>query len=266
MTTLVYFIEQIDRGIYLICAAGLLLAIRRFIGAQREIGSARFEVERDIALAKRATAINRLVGLIEVGLAVFAISNVVAPTLRRGAMISPIAQSGPDQRFVTSLPPATAAAMQPGGGTPQGQPTDPMEGEMSEEDSIFITPTQSPTPVGTVMPDVPPPVGCDNPDGTLKVPLNGQVITEAVEVLGTADTDDFAFYKFEIEDNTWKTIKDFTVPVRDGVLGQFVPTANLLGEHRFRMVVFNSTGNPVASCTITIIIQEPQPTATAIPE
>jgi hypothetical protein len=96
------------------------------------------------------------------------------------------------------------------------------------------------------------------------------VVFEATKILGGANTTNFAFYRFELNgpstNNTWSRLADYTIPVVDGELGQILPAQLIPGEYRFALKVFDITSTQQASCTITIIISEPIPTATPIRE
>jgi len=50
-----------------------------------------------------------------------------------------------------------------------------------------------------------------------------------------------------------------------GELGQFVPSFYEPGTYQFRLIVFDTTNAARASCTVTIYISEPIPTATPLP-
>src|SRR5216683_6196492 len=175
MTRIVYFIENIAPGLYLLCAFGVLLSARLLMVSRGELRIAEFELEREIARRRQAAAITRTLFLIEVILAVYAIANVIAPALRNDVLPGdPLRSAGPTTGpFYTSTP----------GGSGGNSAIEAMMASVTAErinnDSgqpILATPTISPTPVGTINPDVPKPLGCDTPGATLEIPANGQVI------------------------------------------------------------------------------------------
>ncbi|HVO44637.1 MAG TPA: hypothetical protein VMT34_18550, partial [Aggregatilineales bacterium] len=130
--------------------------------------------------------------------------------------------------------------------------------------------TNAPTPVGTILPDVPKPVGCDTPDATLEVPANGQVLFDSVTVVGTANTANFAYYKFELSGavtgNSYAPIGgQKNVPMKDkGTLGQVALNSLPRGSYRFRLTVFDTANALKAACAVTIILQD-RPTPTPSP-
>ena len=134
---------------------------------------------------------------------------------------------------------------------------------------ILPTPTLTPTPVGTIIPNAPA-AECSDPNVGLQIPANGMIVFEPLVVVGTADAPNFAFYRFELNGpatfGSWATIgSDGTNAVPTlGVLGQFAPSFYPSGEYRFRVTVFDITSTQVGACAITLYISEPIPTATPI--
>jgi hypothetical protein len=134
---------------------------------------------------------------------------------------------------------------------------------------VLATPTLTPTPVGTIVPNAPPVIGCGEPGATLQIPANGMRVFEPIRVVGTAFVDDFAFYKFEIAGpatgGNFAPLEDQTQLVGEiGDLGQFVPSFYEPGEYRFRLSVFDITNTMGPSCTVTIYISAPIPSPTPL--
>ncbi len=277
MTRLVFFLEQIANGLYLLCAAGLLLSVRSLLISRRELWAAEFELEREQALRRQASAITWMLGLIEIALAVYAIATVVAPTLRSDVIAGDIsAQSAfEDVPLVTSTPGGDGSILNDQG-TPIG---DDSIGAMmltvtaaaaagSGGPIIIITPTLAPTPVGTIIPGMPTPIGCTSPDAWLEVPANGQVLFDSVTVRGTANTDNFAFYRFEVSGPSTggqfaPVGGDKTAAVtKIGALGQLVLSPFQQGQYSFRLAVFDNTSALRASCTVQVMIGSRPPTTT----
>jgi Flp pilus assembly protein CpaB len=135
--------------------------------------------------------------------------------------------------------------------------------------AVGLQTTLSPTPVGTVLPNPAPVMGCDTPNATLVVPINGMVVFEPINVIGTAFTDNFGFYRFELNgpstSGNFAMIRDYNQPIETiGELGQFVPSFYEPGDYEFRLVVFATDNSLRAACTINITISEPIPTPTPI--
>ena len=93
------------------------------------------------------------------------------------------------------------------------------------------------------------------------------MIQSIVPVFGTAYTDNFRSFKLEIAgaytQGQFSTMEEFTNEVREiGVLSQFNPALYEEGTYQFRLAVFDITEMLRESCTVTIYIRPPSPTAT----
>lgn len=264
MTALIFLIEQWALGLYIIFGALFVLHLWRFNRARAALRSSQFELERELAREARAGALSLMLLLLEGVALVAGVQLVVAPTIRAqgdfAVELALVADDG-DFRTPTVAPPT---------GQFQVDSSGVQLGEVNPADQILPTPTLTPTFVGTIVPNSPGPIGCDTPDATLQVPANGMVVFEPLVVRGTANSDNFAFYKFEL--NGPATLGNFaplpvdgTRPVPElGDLGQLVPAYYAPGEYRFRVVVFDIANAARASCEITIFISEPIPTPTPL--
>jgi hypothetical protein len=275
---IVFFIEQIANGVYLLLAIGVLANLRSLMQARRELVNAEFELERELASRRQAGAITRALAALEVILAIYAIAHVVAPTLRSDVAPPPGQTISEPGVFVT-VPPAQATLVDAQGTPLAAENVDssfqtltarPPEGAVV---AAIASPTVSPTPPGTIIPGAPAPVGCDRPkdrapDAILDVPANGQVLFEAITVRGIANAANFSRYKFEISGpSTGNAFTPFggdkTSPVKDsGVLGQVSLLAFEKGTYLFKLAVFDSKDQLKASCTVTVYLQVHPATAT----
>jgi len=146
----------------------------RFLRARRELAVAQFKLEREHALVRRASAITFGGLLIEFVMGVWAISTLVAPTLRDIRVGEGGGDSSAPRAFITSTPVANA---------PVNLNVNPLE---QQGEIIFATPPPTATPVGTIIPDMPAPVGCAEDAAWIFIPGNGQLLFEATTVWGTA--------------------------------------------------------------------------------
>jgi hypothetical protein len=80
MIGLVFLVEQIANGLYILIGVAVLLAWRSWTRARRECRSTHFELERQLAGYQRATSATILALLLELFLIVFGIQRVVAPS------------------------------------------------------------------------------------------------------------------------------------------------------------------------------------------
>jgi len=256
MTSLAFFIESIATGLYIIGAGGILWMGYRFLRARRELDVAQFKLEREHALVRRANAITFGGLLIEFVAGVWAISALVAPTLRDIRVGEGGDGPSAPHVFITSTPVANA---------PVNLNVNPLE---QEGEIIFATPPPTATPVGTIIPDMPAAIGCAEDAAWIFIPGNGQLLFEATTVWGTASISNFSFYRFEIKPAQpgaeFAPIGEYTEPVINGPLGDLLPINFPQGDYRFRLTVFDNTLTMIALCEISIRLSEPPPTPTPL--
>lgn len=259
MTVIVFLIEQLAIGLYVFIGVGLFLALRRLTRSNYELRATRFELQRDFARYSRANALTMFIVLIEAGLLVFGVQQFVAPTLRETLDLAPSVEDVlVDIDFNTPTPAPLADINIDENSIQLGNPVD---------GGIRITPTPTATPVGTIE-AAPTAVGCDSPGAQLQIPANGQVIQSIVPVTGVAFTGNFSSYKLEIAgdflNGQFATLDSRPQAVTTlGTLGhQFNPAFYEEGTYQFRLAVFDITDTLRESCTVTIYIRAPSPTAT----
>jgi hypothetical protein len=262
MANLVFLVDQIATGLYILLGALLIFMVWRLGKARQSLRSSQYELERTLARERRDGALTAVILVAELLLMVIGLTQVVAPALRRTMDLSAaVAQVADDGVFYTPTP-------QPLTGDFQVDTSGVVLGEVNPADQILPTPTLTPTPVGTIIPNSPAPIGCDTPNAQLEVPANGMLIFEPVVVRGTANAENFAFYRMELKgESTFGNFAplpgDGTTPVTElGELGQFVPSFYAPGEYRFRLMVFDLTNTVKASCEVTIFISPPIATPT----
>jgi hypothetical protein len=263
MPSIVFLIEQTAIALYILIGVGILICAYQLLRAQGDYRATFYELERDIARYRRANALTVLILLAEVALVVVGVQRVVAPEMRVILRQSnqPQVSIIEDGTFITPTPSVLESV-----------PIDASGVQLEEEDPaerVLATPTMTPTPVGTIIPNMAAPEGCDTPNAFLQVPTTGLQVFEPLNVIGTAYTDNFAFYRFEIKGemtfDSYVTLDDHPVPVGEiGDLGTFNPSFYEPGDYQFRLTVFNSTNELKASCAVSIRISDPVPTATPL--
>lgn len=263
MTFLVFLIEQLATGLYILTAVAMAITWRSWVRSRRAYRATYFELERDIARYQQANAVTVLLLLLEFMLIVLGVQRVVAPYVYETTLNTDNAPVIEDLPFDTPTPFVQEGAQIDASGVQLGA-TDPAQ-------RVLATPTLTPTPVGTIIPNAPPADGCDTPDATLQVPANGMVVFEPINVIGTATTENFAFYRFELRGpqtfGNFAILSEYTMPVSaTGELGQIVPAFYEPGDYQFRLTVFDITNTLKARCMVNIFISEPIPTPTPLGE
>ncbi len=271
MSAIAFLIEQIAIGLYILIGVALIVYFRRWLQGKQAMRSSYFELERDFARQQQSSALFMMFILLEIGLFVVAVQNIVAPTMREDQeVLQAIASANPAQRiiaggdgiFATSTPPAVIE--------PPSIDDSGIELGIDTSGVIFITPTPTFTPVGTILPDAPPTVGCESPYATLQIPANGMRVFQITPVRGVAYHEDFSEFRLELAGPTtvgqYGMLFSNTTPAEElSTLYQFNPNDYDPGMYKFRLVVFNLNKDIVASCEVTIEISDPIPTLTPIP-
>ncbi len=223
MLEVVLLIETYQTWIYL----GLGLAALAYLWLtwnwSRELREAMFGLERERALSGLRRSAAMLVIVLTGMLATFLAATFLGPAL-------------PASARPTALPTVSLLATEP-----------PASGGTEEAEFAAATPL----PVGTA--DA---AGCDNPQATLSQPETEQTLQGVVEIRGTADIDNFAFYKYEYRpvgaDDVWQAISAGTDPVTEGELGTWDTSLVPTGEYELRLVVTDTSGNAPQPCVIRV--------------
>jgi hypothetical protein len=256
MPDVVLWINDHQQWIYLallaLCGWQLFVIGR----TQRRLQYTVFNIERERYQADRTRALTT-VSLCAALLAVALLSNAfLAPNLTELWGVPPTAS--PAVPSVTPGPTVTPELVLPGLETP------------TPEVAVGPTASRTAVPVGGA--------GCQFPGATITSPIPGAILAGRVEVRGTANIDNFAFYIVEVSTlgDNWLTVitsqrEDPTLldspmrPVIDDVLGSWETSLQEPGEYALRLKVYDSAGNYPMPCTIPITIQAPFPTATPTP-
>jgi hypothetical protein len=260
MLNIVGFIDRIAPGLYLLVAALCLWMLWRWLNARRKYRATYFELERDLARLQQANAVTTAILALQFAVAVWGVQWQVLPFLQRESdILSTLLETQlEDGAFVTATPAAAAEG---------GLNIEPVEIASGQQNQIQLTPTLTPTPVGTLIPNPPATQGCNDPRATLQVPANGMRVFQPITVIGTAYTDNFTTAKIEINgpgtNNTYAVVGEAFQPVyQTAEFSQFAPAGYEAGVYQFRLMVFDLSGAPVASCMVNVYITEPPVTAT----
>jgi len=137
---------------------------------------------------------------------------------------------------------------------------------------VDIVPTPTPVPTltflaapvedasgdGVVVADDILTAGCDPAFAAVVSPEDGAEISGIEEILGTANIQNFAFYKYEYRPaapgSVWRSIYASTEPVEDGRLGAWDTGLVAPGEYLFRLVVADTSGNAPYPCVLRVRI------------
>jgi hypothetical protein len=266
MTGFFFLVDQLATGLYALLGVVVMWQLYRLNGAQGELRSSYFELERDLASQRRYAALTSIVIAFEVGIIILGVQMQVVPFLESERTIEERLevqrQQIRDGVFATDTPPAAVAS------GPDIEIGTPLGGQ--EETGFISTPTPTPTPVGTIVPNAPPISGCEDDRAFLQIPANGMRIFAPVTVRGTAFVDNFSQAKLEIQgpSTNGQYVPVYTIdqPVRQmNDITLFIPARYETGLYQFRLTVFDLSLELRASCMVNIYISEPPVTPTPTP-
>ena len=88
---------------------------------------------------------------------------------------------------------------------------------------------------------------------------NGAVVNGVVPIVGTAQHDQFSFYKLEIApsgaNQSFSYLAGAESPVVGGLLGNLDSSNVAAGTYTVQLVVVDRTGNYPSPCRVTVVVQ-----------
>jgi hypothetical protein len=219
------YIRDVEYLIYFILGALAVWQLRNFFIAWEELRAAAFGLEKESAQTRLNTSAAVLVVLLFLSAAVFGLVSFIIPSIPG---VNPIPSPTID---LLATPTATI--------DPQTIPE----------------PTAVPT---SGLPGTQPgQEGCIPDEVMITSPESGSVVSGVVEIEGTANIQDFGFYKFEISpanDETWLTIQAGDEIKIEKELG-FWDTRQLdPGNYWLRLVVLDNQGIQRDPCRVELYV------------
>ncbi|MBC7223600.1 MAG: hypothetical protein H5T59_04885 [Anaerolineae bacterium] len=239
MAILVKFVADNAAWFYGLCAVLALLFLRVAWSARRERLQAIFTLEKEAA-AKRETRLLWVALAILAFLAlIFSLERYVAPSIAL-----PVEPEATPTLLFLPTPSATPAL-------PTPTPTATATRVRPPRPTRLPTPTDTPTPA----PPAPPPQ-CPNPAAQITAPGNGATVTGVVQFAGTANVENFQYYKLELgvgaSPKEWAFLFSKETPVVNGPLGSWDSATVPSGTYTIRLVVVDVTGNYPPPCQVTL--------------
>ena len=109
-----------------------------------------------------------------------------------------------------------------------------------------------------VPPFIPNGVGCLDERATITSPTSAEEVRGLVEIRGSANIPNFAFYKIEIRpsepNSIWQVITAGTETLSEDVLGAWDTSLVENGVYLLQLVVTDTVGNAPLPCTLEIIV------------
>jgi hypothetical protein len=225
MYEILRYLRDLEYLIYIVLGSLVVWQLRKFYLAWEELRAAAFGLEKESAQLRLNRSAALLVVFLFLGIAEFGLVSFIIPSMPG---VNPIPTTTVD---LLATPTTTL----------------PVEPE-SVEPSTTIIPLQG-TPGFQS--------GCVENEVSITYPENDTTISGVVEVEGSANIDDFGFYKFEIsaaETNNWLTIQAGDTPKNSQILG-FWDTGQLeTGNYYLRLVVVDNEGIQLDPCTVYLYV------------
>lgn len=226
------FFRTYEMWMYVILVLAGLVYIRRFILAWEELRRAAFGLERESAQSHLNQSAGMLVLLFIMAVAIFVVVSFVAPA------------------FPASIPLQTPTM------DLLASPSTTIEGEAAQEQDA--TPTAdllSLTATVQVIGE-----GCVPGQIMLSDPVDGSEISGVVIIKGTADVQNFGFYKYEVArlgDTVWQTIQAGREIKQESELGQWDTRTLAPGDYMLRLIVIDNQGETLEPCVIRVNVNNP---------
>ena len=206
--------------VYIVLAAIMLYTLRNLWRAWRETRGAVFVLEREVAMRKLTSSITALVFLIALAFVEFVLATFIAPALPAASLLS----------------------------TPTVNLLVVPTGTLSPEFATAIAQTaQAPSLAGTS--------GCIPGQMVITSPRAGAEVTGQVELVGTVNTSNFGFYKYEVSlegTQVWSTIRAERTLKNNEPLGVWDTTELAPGNYLIRLIVVDNEGNSLEPCIVPV--------------
>lgn len=226
------FFRTYEMWMYVILALAGLVYIRKFILGWEELRRAAFGLERESAQSHVNQSAGMLVLLFMMAVAVFALVSFVAPAFPgSNPLLTPT---------MDLLASATTTLMED---STQGAASPPPEESMSELATIEVSGD-----------------GCIPGQIMLTEPNEGAEVSGVLIVHGTADIQNFGFYKYEIArpgETVWLTIQAGREIKQEGELGQWDTRTLAPGDYMLRLVVTDNQGETLEPCVVRVRVNNP---------
>jgi len=267
MSNFFFLIEWLAIPLYILTGVGIVWYVYRFFRARSDMRSTFFELERDLARRRQVNAVTAIILGTQFIVIVLGVQVRAVPFLETERDLDELRSRDTvvvqdDGVFVTDTPqPLGSGQLDIVEGTPLG----------GDSGVGFIpTPTLTPTPVGTIVPNPPTPEGCADDRAFLQIPANGMRVFQPTTVRGSAFVENFSSAKLEISgpstNEQYVVVDTIVQPAFQLVeLSEIVPSQFEPGVYQFRLTVFDISNQLQATCMVNIYISAPPITVTPTP-
>ena len=223
------FLATYEGLIYILLALGGLFAFRWLWKSWREWRDSVFGLEREFAMRRLSQAVTVSLLIIFLFIGELFLVSFIAPTL-----------------------PATDVLA-----TPTMDILNQAEGALAADQAIALTAVVPVFEVDNLSLNT----GCIPDKLALTSPEPGDEVSGTVTLLGTVDTENFGFYKYEVAPqgtDSWTTISAGREMVRNGEIGFWDTSSLTPGDYQIRLLVTDNQGQSISPCTILVRVMAPQ--------
>lgn len=224
MSEILRFFKENEVFIYLVLGLFAIWQLRKFILAWGELRNAAFVLERQNAQYRLNRVTTVLIFIVMLGIVEFMLVSFVVPTVPAA---SPIETPTLD---LLASPTITVDPNLP-----------------------VLETTQIPTLDSLISNCVPGKVD-------IIAPGEGDSVRDIVEIIGSADIPNFAFYKFEmaaLNDTSWLTIQAGETITTEGRLGYWDTSLLNPGDYALRLIVVDNQGQSTEPCVVQVRVEPP---------
>jgi hypothetical protein len=231
MEEAISFFRALETWIYAFLGVWGLITIRKFFLAWQELRGATFGLERESAQNNLNRSASILVLILTMIVSEFVLVSFIAPTM-----------SGPVDLSTPTLDLLAAPTITLPAGSTAAEAPDPSEIAPLSEEMISLS------------------ASCIPGEIQIEIPKNGEEIRGVIPIVGSANTPNFGFYKFEIkkpDETTWLTIQAGNLPVVNGKLGDWDTSRLTPGEYQLALVVVDNQAKSSEPCIVQVRVSSP---------
>ena len=246
MSVLVRLVADYALWIYAMCGMIALWYLREAFLLRRERRQAMYTLEREATQDRVRNIFGIAFVLLAVMGLIYYISNYLVEAVPTLTIEEEIKALTPSAGLLLPTPTPTPEPPTP---TPTTTPT--------PRPRPTKRPMESPTlELPTVQPAI-----CPDPRSSLTLPGVNAVLRDAVQVIGSAYSEGFSYYKLEfgvgVSPTAWNFIMQGDAPVHDGALGMWNVTDLAPGVYTLQLKVVDHTGNWIdPPCQVQVTVEQ----------
>ena len=256
MNELYVFLIRNDVWIYILCSLGLLWYLSEYLQARGKLRRAMFGLERETARGRRNRSLLFIITFSVIIGTVAYVNEQIAPSLPPSLLRPPTPTPDP---LAPTLPAGTETPEPAASPTSPVAPTVTLPGDEPAGEETSPVPTD--TPESLIVPTITPPIlGCA-PAAQISDPREGARVGGILNVFGTVDTPEFAYYELDISgpqtNERWASLlgRRVTQTVDDGFLGGNINLTQWQpGSYLIRLTVTNEAGRVTHQCVVDIML------------